>query len=196
MTKSSAVFASFALVCIFVGAGCSYGSGGGALVSQPVAASPTIAPTAQVSLSDTGTTTVKVSAGNATASVTFPEVQATAATVTVLGSGSLPSNVAQLSSVVAYVSVNATLPFSLPTTPRFSFALPTPEPGATATPDVTYYVAYLAPNATSWVEPLLGPGQVTPGVEESIIFPVVATPTSIAANQNYSYALYSVPATP
>jgi hypothetical protein len=201
MTKGSAVFSFLALTALGLAAGCEGSNGGFAGV--PVAASPTVAPSDVISLSNTGSTTAQVGAGTIDANISFPEVSSTAASITVNASQSLPKGIAPLlrtraqvsaaATFVAYISLTSTAPFTLPSTPRFTFVFPTPEPGATATPDVQYFIAYLAPKSSDWVEPSLGPATVT---FETVAFPVVVQPIPIASAQTYSWALYSLPGTP
>jgi len=199
MLKRALLFATLGLGAAIAG-GCGGSDPTATITAAPTPTGTFFLPQSTVNLSTTGSTSTTILAGSTTATVVFPAISLLNQTLTVGGVPGLPSGTtpllrpraesnAAIPTAVAAVQISSPTDLTLPTTPRFAFVLPTPAPGASAQPNVQYFIGYLAPDA-SWVEPLLGPGTLAAG---TVSFPVLPQAMSIQANQTYDFALYTLP---
>jgi hypothetical protein len=190
--RSSLIAGAFALGALEVGCG------GGGSVPTP----SRLVPESAVANVGSASSTTRVTAGAVIASVTIPATTSGSGTLTIAGFASLPTNDVALdavrrsaesssSSPLAYVTLTPSATDTFATLPTFSFALPG---AATA---ATYDLAYLAPGATAWIEPLEKPGIVSGSTIDFASAPLLTSivPLTLEAGQTYTFALYSPAAT-
>ena len=202
------VLFAFVIAAAAAAAGCGGGGGGGGSVTPPNSqptptAVPTASPTAAASASvpvGTSSQSATVAAGGITAAVTVPAASSGTATVTIAASATLPSGAAPLarhrSSVTqaSCASTFANLALSIAASSTITLsgipALTITLPSNVSTSGVAFYIGYLAPGATAWQEPLLGPASVS---GQTLTFSTASIPLTLTAGQTYQFALYTQP---
>lgn len=193
-----------AAVCVAAFAGCGGGGGGGSTtppVSNPSTAptatsAPTSAPSANVTVGSTSQSAT-VAAGGTSAAIGIPPASASTS-VAIAASSSLPPGASPLlrrrdigtqSSCPATfanlaVSFTATASTTFTGIPQFTITLPS----SVSTSGVSFYIAYLAPGASAWQEPFVGPATVN---GQTLTFAASSIPITLTAGQTYTFALYT-----
>jgi DNA-binding beta-propeller fold protein YncE len=96
---------------------------------------------------------------------------------------------------LAYLGFTPSATFTFNSFPGFTYTLPS----SISTAGESFYIAYLTPGASAWVEPAAGPASVSgqtltfapDSVSSSISFPITLT-----AGDTYGFALYDVASSP
>ncbi len=185
------------------GGGSSSGGGGGIIPPTPSsspASAPTPVATATAAMSGGNGSTVGLilapAATNGVSGITvaLPPTSATGS-FAVGGWTTLPPGTAALTAPVgpapvalAYVTLTPSAPASFATTPSIIVNLGT----ATVTSGMSYYVAALAPGATAWQEPLLGPATQS-GVQLTLPANLNVGAWNVQAGTTYTFAIYAIP---
>ncbi len=197
-----------ALAFVALGVGCGNNS------STTPPATTTVIPTSTTVAIGPAAVTAVVLAGTVDASILFPAAATGSGTLTVVGSGSLPSGAPTLSvarsaasnaqrqpattvsasspsaTLLAYLGFTPSATFTFASFPTFTLTLPS----SVSTAGESFYIAFLAPGASAWVEPAAGPAAVS---GQTLTFnadtvPSVTFPITLTAGQTYGFALYEV----
>ncbi len=197
------------LALVALGVGC----GNNNSTTPPTTTVPVV-PTSTTVAIGTSAVTAVVLAGTVNASILFPAAATGSGSMTVVGSGSLPSGAPALSvarsaasktarqtdaaisasssgaTLLAYLGFTPSATFTFASFPTFALTLPS----SISTAGESFYIAFLAPGASAWIEPAAGPAAVS---GQTLTFsadtaPSVTFPLTLTAGQTYGFALYEV----